>query len=186
MIVLLLVGLGNPGATYEYNRHNVGFRIMDAIADEHASGGFRGMTQVVEMTSFSIGNYKVILAKPQTFMNLSGRAVRFLVDFYKIPLENVYVFHDDLDLEFSQIKIKKGGGSGGHNGLKSIDSIVGTDYWRVRIGIGRPAYKSMVSDYVLGNFDADQAKIIDSISLKIAKNIQLLFTDVQKCLQHWR
>ncbi|GHU16807.1 hypothetical protein FACS189472_02680 [Alphaproteobacteria bacterium] len=186
MQVLLLVGLGNPGATYEDNRHNVGFKVVDAIADEHASGGFRGMASLLEATSFSIGSHKVILAKPQTFMNLSGRAVRFLMDFYKIPIENIYVFHDDIDLEFSQIKIKKGGGNGGHNDLKSIDSTVGTGYWRIRIGIGRPEYKSMVSDFVLGNFDVEQMKIIDSICSRISKSIRLLFDDAQKCVQQLR
>ncbi|MDR2681430.1 MAG: aminoacyl-tRNA hydrolase [Holosporaceae bacterium] len=175
---VLLIGLGNPGASYEKNRHNVGFRIVDAIVCA-ARGSFKRMASIVETASFEIGDSRVILAKPQTFMNLSGKAARFLVDFYKIPTENVCVFHDDIDLEFSQIKIKKGGGNGGHNGLKSIDAAIGVNYWRVRIGVGRPLYKSMVSDYVLGNFDTDQEKIIDVIVVDMTKNISALIENIK-------
>jgi PTH1 family peptidyl-tRNA hydrolase len=165
---------------YENNRHNVGFRVIDAIANEYAVGSFRKMASMAEAASLNIRDFRVILVKPQTFMNLSGKAVRVLADFYKIPPESMCIFHDDIDLAFSQVKIKKGGGNGGHNGLKSIDAVIGSNYWRVRIGIGRPPYKSMVSDYVLGDFDDDQEKIINSIAADISKNILTLLERLQK------
>ncbi|MDR3180013.1 MAG: aminoacyl-tRNA hydrolase [Holosporaceae bacterium] len=180
MTTVLLIGLGNPGVIYENNRHNVGFKIIDTIAKEYVVGGFRKMASMAETASSNVGDFRIILAKPQTFMNLSGKAVRVLADFYKIPPENMCIFHDDIDLAFSQIKIKKGGGNGGHNGLKSIDSAIGPNYWRVRIGVGRPLYKSMVSDYVLKNFDNDQEKTINSIADDMAKNILTLLERMQK------
>jgi PTH1 family peptidyl-tRNA hydrolase len=152
--------------------------VIDAMIGDDACG--TKMTSLVETRIASLDGRKIIFAKPQTFMNLCGRAVRFLVDFYKIDLENVYVFHDDIDLGFGAVKIKKGGGSGGHNGLKSIDSLVGNNYWRIRIGIGRPQEKSMVSSYVLHNFEDDQRNVIAEICAEISKNIQLLISDSKK------
>ncbi|MBO4405209.1 MAG: aminoacyl-tRNA hydrolase, partial [Alphaproteobacteria bacterium] len=131
---LLMVGLGNPGSEYRNNRHNVGFQMVEAIAESVASCSFRRMSSIAEVSSCFFEKKKIIFAKPQTFMNLSGRAVRFLIDFYKIPTNKVIIFHDDIDLPFGRVKIKKGGGNGGHNGLKSIDSLAGNDYWRVRVG----------------------------------------------------
>lgn len=177
--LILLVGLGNPGLEYEFNRHNVGFRVIDSIAEKF-DVSFKKMTQFAKVGSFSFGELKFIIAKPLTFMNLSGRAVRFLIDFYKIPISNLFVFHDDIDLTFGRIKIKNGGGNGGHNGLKSIDSLIGTNYWRIRIGVGRPEHKSEVSSYVLGNFNKDQNEVISEISNIISENIKLLLDNRDK------
>jgi PTH1 family peptidyl-tRNA hydrolase len=171
---LLFVGLGNPGSKYKNNRHNLGFRMMDTLADVHASTSFKEVAHLVEMSFLNLGENRIILAKPLTFMNLSGRAVRFLMDFYKIALEKIYVFHDDIDLAFGSVKIKKGGGSGGHNGIRSIDSLIGKDYWRVRVGIGRPQEKSMVSSHVLGNFSEDEEGDLSDILMEISKNISPL------------
>lgn len=180
---VLLVGLGNPGAEYENNRHNVGFKIIEAVADSAASNSFKKIGGVAEITSFSLEHTKFILAKPSTFMNLSGRAVRFLMDFYKLPLPNIYVFHDDIDLPFGRVKIKNGGGNGGHNGLKSIDSLAGVEYWRIRIGVGRPLEKSMVVSHVLGNFPEEQISKIENISQIIAQNLMTLISKDNKKLE---
>ncbi len=175
----LFLGLGNPGDKYKNNRHNVGFNVIEAIAGDEASFSFKKMLSA-EISTCSCNMRKIILAKPQTFMNLSGHATRAMMDFYKIPLNNVYVFHDDIDLSFGRIKIKKGGGSGGHNGLKSIDNIVGSEYYRIRIGIGRPEEKSMVSSYVLQDFDTEQQRIIEKICALITEKISLLLADYKE------
>ncbi|MDR1551263.1 MAG: aminoacyl-tRNA hydrolase [Holosporaceae bacterium] len=173
----LLVGLGNPGSRYVGTRHNVGFLAVDALAKECQASPFRGKADVVEISSFYQENEKILLAKPQTFMNFSGRAVHFLIDFYKVPINRVYVFHDDLDLEFGRTKIKKGGGNGGHNGLKNIDELVGNDYWRIRIGIGRPEQKSMVISHVLSDFLPEEVAILNRIIRVIGKNIRLILSN---------
>ena len=180
---VLLVGLGNPGNEYKGNRHNLGFMIVDTISEEISGTSFKRMSDLVEVSSFFFDNQKVILAKPQTFMNLSGRAVRFLMDFFKIPVNNIRVFHDDLDLPFSKVRIKKGGGSGGHNGLKSIDNLVGNDYWRIRVGIGRPPEKSMVVSHVLNDFSKEEMEEIFLISKNISKNLQTLISADPKKLE---
>ena len=162
----LLVGLGNPGSEYKNTRHNIGFSIIDNAADklEIISEKNRFDSCIIEAKHSS---NKVLLMKPQTFMNNSGVAVSKVVNFYKIPLENIIVFHDDIDLDFGKIKFKMGGGHGGHNGLRSIDQHIGKYYYRLRYGVGRPFDKAQVSSYVLGNFTADEKtkniKIIDSI-----------------------
>lgn len=147
----LLVGLGNPGADYEKTRHNIGFMAVDAIAHRHnflvPKLKFRS-----EIREGMIGGAKLLIQKPLTFMNLSGAPVQELCQFYKIPPEAVVVFHDDLDLAFGKIKIKQGGGHGGHNGLKSLDSHLGHNYWRIRLGIGHPGDKDEVTGHVLGTF----------------------------------
>lgn len=147
----VIVGLGNPGSKYSLNRHNIGFMAIDVIAQVHNFPPFRSKFSA-EVTEAKIGSHKVILCKPMTFMNLSGRSVQELTRLYKIPPENVYVIHDDLDLLPGAIKVKKGGGSGGHNGLTSIDESIGKDYWRLRLGIGHPGHRGAVSSYVLSNF----------------------------------
>ena len=116
-------------------------------------------------------------------MNLSGRAVRFLLDFYKVQSDDIFVFHDDIDLEFGRIKIKKGGGNGGHNGLRNIDEQIGREYWRIRVGIGRPQGKSEVASYVLHDFNDDEMITISQISQKIADNFILLLSDPKKLEQ---
>ena len=180
---LLMVGLGNPGSEYRNNRHNVGFQMVEAIAESVASCSFRRMSSIAEVSSCFFEKKKIIFAKPQTFMNLSGRAVRFLIDFYKIPTNKVIIFHDDIDLPFGRVKIKKGGGNGGHNGLKSIDSLAGNDYWRVRVGVGRPTEKSMVVSHVLGNFSDEESEKLEKIKKIIAENFSILISNDPKKLE---
>ncbi len=155
MATWLFVGLGNPGTQYALNRHNIGFMAIDVIADHIRSPAFKIKSNgaVSETTCQGTSeSHKLYLIKPQTFMNLSARAVAPLMAFYKIPLDRLVVFHDELDLEEGRIKIKCGGSSGGHNGLKSLDQAIGANYWRVRIGIGHPGHKDAVTGYVLSNF----------------------------------
>lgn len=157
----VLVGLGNPGPQYLLNRHNVGFMAIDAIAHAYSAGIFRQKDQLLQQ-ELSLEGQRLMLLKPLSFMNRSGHAVAPFTKFYKIPNEHVFVFHDDLDLPFGKIKVKRGGGHGGHNGLKSLDACMGPDYWRVRIGIGHPGHKDLVSDYVLGNFKkSEQDEVVD-------------------------
>ncbi len=162
---VLIVGLGNPGAEYKKTRHNVGFMAMDMLAE---TGAVWKNEQNALTTRLDVNGIRVILAKPQTFMNNSGVSVLGLMTFYKIPLENLIVVHDDMDINVGVVREKIGGGSAGHNGIKSIDANVGRDYKRVRIGIGHPRdfdLKMDPADWVLGQFSAEQYQlIIDSIS----------------------
>ncbi len=147
----LIVGLGNPGAQYAGNRHNIGFMAVDRIAAGHGFGpwrkAFRG--QVAEGR---LGGGKVLLMKPETFMNLSGEAVRAALDFYKLEPADIVVFHDELDLAPGKCRVKDGGGHAGHNGLRSLHQHIGDSYRRVRLGIGHPGRKDLVSGYVLHDF----------------------------------
>lgn len=147
----LWVGLGNPGPQYAMNRHNVGFMALDVIADFHGFGPvqkkFAGWMQ-----EGRIGTAKVVLLKPATFMNESGRSVGEAMRFYKLGMDSLTVFHDELDLAPFKVKVKQGGGTAGHNGLRSIDQHLGSDFRRVRIGIGHPGHKDRVTGYVLGNY----------------------------------
>lgn len=147
----LWVGLGNPGQQYAMHRHNVGFMALDVIADMHGFGPvqkkFQGWLQ-----EGRIGNAKVLLLKPATFMNESGRSVGEALRFYKLGTDALTVFHDELDLAPFKVKVKQGGGTAGHNGLRSIDQHMGADFRRVRLGIGHPGHKDRVTGHVLGNF----------------------------------
>lgn len=145
------VGLGNPGTQYAMNRHNVGFMVLDAMAEIHGFGPvqkkFSGWLQ-----EGRIGTEKILLLKPATYMNESGRAVGEALRFYKLGLDALTVFHDELDLPPFKVKVKRGGGTAGHNGLRSIDQHLGPDFRRVRIGIGHPGHKDRVTGHVLGNY----------------------------------
>ncbi|MHA6721059.1 aminoacyl-tRNA hydrolase [Sphingomonas sp. RS6] len=147
----LWVGLGNPGPQYAMHRHNVGFMALDAIAEVYDFAApkkqFQGWTQ-----DGRIGTEKLVLLKPGTFMNESGRSVRAAMDFYKLTPGDVTVFHDELDLLPMKVKVKRGGGTAGHNGLRSTDAHLGPDFRRVRLGIGHPGHKDRVTGYVLGNY----------------------------------
>jgi PTH1 family peptidyl-tRNA hydrolase len=179
MTTWAIVGLGNPGSQYALNRHNIGFMIADYIQDAYRAPPFK-IKQNTAYTEVIIGPHKIYLIKPQTFMNLSGRGVSPLISFFKIPLENVIVFHDELDLEPGRARVKRGGSSGGHNGLKSLDSTIGQDYWRVRIGIGHPGHKDAVSDYVLSNFkNSDLDGWVPDCLIACAKNLNQ-FLDKQE------
>ncbi len=144
-------GLGNPGPRYALHRHNVGFMALDVIAEMHEFGPvqkkFSGWVQ-----EGRIGGHKVLLLKPATFMNESGRSVGEAMRFYKLELDALTVFHDELDLAPFKVKVKQGGGTAGHNGLRSIDKHLGSDFRRVRIGIGHPGHKDRVTGHVLGNY----------------------------------
>ena len=151
----LLVGLGNPGSRYARNRHNVGFMAVDAIAHRHGVPGFRSRFKG-ELAEASIGGERVLLLKPQTFMNASGESVGAAARFFKILPEDVIAIHDEIDLRPGKLRVKRGGGSAGHNGLRSIDAEIGPDYWRVRIGVGHPGIKELVQPYVLQNFPSEE------------------------------
>jgi len=156
---MLIVGLGNPGTEYEQTRHNIGFMVIDELikkfnASNLSSSSFLGECYKFQNTNVSLENH--YLLKPMTYMNLSGNSVIKVKNFYKI--QKVVVIHDDLDLEFGALRFKEGGGHGGHNGLKSIDENISREYIRIRMGIGKPKYKSEVSSYVLSNFSIEQEK----------------------------
>ena len=171
--MLLFVGLGNPTPDSENNRHNVGFKIIDAINKEFSLSKqkpkFKGL-----LTTGNIGGKKVYAIKPLTFMNNSGICIRELIEYFKINAEDVVVFHDDLDVEFGKIKAKFGGSSAGHNGIASIDKFIGKDYSRVRVGIGKPKNGIEVADYVLQNFDEDESVGIQKILKDITESISIL------------
>lgn len=147
----LLVGLGNPGSNYEHNRHNIGFMAVDRIATAFSFGPWKARFQG-KVCEGTIGSEKVQLLKPGTFMNLSGQAVGEASRFYKIEPHDVIALFDELELQPGRLKVKQGGGTAGHNGLKSLDAHIGQNYWRVRMGIGHPGDKAKVSGYVLQDF----------------------------------
>jgi PTH1 family peptidyl-tRNA hydrolase len=183
--MILLVGLGNPTPDSNDNRHNIGFKIIDAINQKFGLSKqkpkFKGL-----LTTGSISNKKVYAIKPLTFMNNSGICIRELIEYFKINVEDVIVFHDDLDIDFTKIKAKFGGSSAGHNGIASIDKFIGKEYSRVRIGIGKPDSKIEVSDFVLTNFtDEEKIKlekviqnIIESMPILIDKKLDLFSSAV--------
>jgi PTH1 family peptidyl-tRNA hydrolase len=154
----LVAGLGNPGPGYAGNRHNVGFMVADALAARIGSGFKRDRSRVQAATG-QLASLSVIVAKPMAFMNLTGPPLAALAGFYKIPADRIVVLHDDLDLPFGTIRLKHGGGDGGHNGLRSVTRALGTrEYNRVRVGIGRPAGRQDPADYVLSNFGPAERK----------------------------
>ena len=171
--MLLFVGLGNPTPDSENNRHNVGFKIIESINKKFGLSKqkpkFKGL-----LTTGNIGGEKVYAIKPLTFMNNSGICIRELIEYFKIDVEDVIVFHDDLDVEFGKIKAKFGGSSAGHNGIASIDKFIGKDYSRVRIGIGKPKNNIEIADYVLQNFSEDETTEIEKITKNITDSIAIL------------
>ncbi len=167
----MLVGLGNPGTEYERNRHNIGFMVIDKLVDELKAVN-------ITKSSFKGALYKTprfLLLKPFTYMNLSGESVYAVKNYFKI--DDVVVFHDELDIPYGSIRIKNGGSSGGHNGLKSLDMHIGNDYDRVRLGIGRPLHKGDVTKHVLGNFSKEEQPCLEKvimIATEIAKETPTL------------
>lgn len=170
---VILVGLGNPGKAYEANRHNVGAMVVDAVAKKHGLPNYKNAFDS-KIGQVIIEGKKVLLLTPQTFMNLSGSAVLAASHFYKVAPERIIVIHDDLDLPLCKIKFKLGGGSGGHNGLKSIDNHLGCDYYRLRFGISHPGDKDMVSSFVLSDFTSDELSKVEEVIGLIVDNIGLL------------
>ena len=172
-MVLLLVGLGNPGDQYQNTRHNAGFMVIDHLGNSHDGFSFKSKFSG-SVAIGTINNQKIILFKPSTYMNNSGQAVSAVAKFYQIALEDIIVFHDELDVPLGKVKAKNGGGSGGHNGIKSIDAHLGLGYWRVRIGIDHPGDRDLVSDYVLSNFSSAQKKQLSQTLELINANIEYL------------
>jgi len=168
----LVAGLGNPGAKYEHNRHNVGFLAVDEVA--RAFGAPAWARKFSGVVCEARNEPRIFFLKPQTYMNLSGEAVGACMRFYKIPPERLIVIYDDLDLLPGKLRVKQGGGNGGHNGLKSIDAHVGKEYWRVRIGIGRPEDKDRVADYVLSDFSKEEWTVQEKIIAALARHFALL------------
>lgn len=167
----LVVGLGNPGPKYRDNRHNIGFMAADAIVRRHGLSAPRSKFQA-DVSEGQIAGERVIVLKPMTFMNESGRAVGEAVRFFKLPVEDVFVIYDEIDLAAAKVRVKQGGGNAGHNGLRSIDThLPDKNYWRVRLGIGHPGDKSRVQSHVLGNFaKADRdwlARELDAIAAEL-------------------
>jgi PTH1 family peptidyl-tRNA hydrolase len=171
--MFLFVGLGNPTPNSENNRHNIGFKVIDAINRKFGLSKqkpkFKGL-----LTTGNINEKKIYAIKPLTFMNNSGICIRELIEYFKIDAQNVIVFHDDLDIDFGKIKTKFGGSSAGHNGIESIDRFIGKDYSRVRIGIGKPKTEIAVTDHVLKDFDEDEKEELKKITDSIIKSLSIL------------
>ena len=168
----LLVGLGNPGKEYALTRHNMGFMAVDELVRRFSFGAWKKAFKG-QICTGEIGGEKIVLLKPETFMNLSGEAVQEAVHFYKLTPADVIVFHDELDLPVGKIKVKIGGSPAGHNGLKSIDKCIGPDYMRVRIGVDNNKQMS-TPDYVLGKPSAEDFKILENGFKQIAENVSFL------------
>ncbi len=167
----LLVGLGNPGLQYSKNRHNVGFLIIDEIQKEHGFPNYKEKF-VGHISENKIKENKVFLLKPQTFMNDSGRSVIEASSFYKISVDNIVVIHDEIDLAPAKVQLKKGGGFAGHKGLESIGNHVGKDFYRIRVGVGHPGEKDLVSGYVLSNFSKDDNQWVSKILKSVSEQIE--------------
>ena len=171
--MLLLVGLGNPGAEHTNNRHNIGFMAVDEIIRRHSFGPYRGRFNGLAAEG-RIGNTKILALKPTTYMNESGLAVGNAARFYKLEPDDIIVLHDEIDLAPGKVRVKRGGGAAGHNGLRSIDGHIGKDYLRVRIGVGHPGDKDEVERYVLRNFPREDMRWVEALTGAIADALPLL------------
>ena len=178
----LFVGLGNPGSKYEGTRHNIGFRVIDSLVDNL---GARNISK----NAFQGELYRsanTLFLKPTTFMNLSGKSVEAIKHFFKIELEDIIVIHDDIDLPFGAVRFKRGGGHGGHNGLRSLDAHIGKEYIRVRVGVGKPEHKSQVADYVLHDFSEAEEKEIGKLVAHVSNACKaLLCEDLNTVKSHY-
>ena len=169
----LLVGLGNPGADYARNRHNVGFVAVEKIIDRHKFGAPRKRFQGIANEG-AIGGEKILALRPQTYMNESGRSVGEAMRFFKIEITDVFVFYDEIDLSFGKVRVKTGGGAAGHNGIRSIAAHIGDAFHRVRIGVGHPGHAARVHGHVLSDFGADEREALAPIIDALAANADLL------------
>lgn len=181
--MLLFVGLGNPGREYAANRHNIGFMAIDAIARHERLSAFRNRFHA-KVGEATLGTQRVLLVKPQTYMNESGRAVAEAARFFKLTEADITVFHDELDLPAGKLRIKTGGGNAGHNGLRSISAYIGNDYRRVRLGIGHPGDKALVYDYVLSDFSRAERRWVEALCEIIAEEIVLLAEGEESSFQN--
>ena len=169
----LLVGLGNPGSDYAKNRHNIGFMAVDNIVHRHSFAPFRSKFQG-QLCEGKIAGQKVLILKPTTYMNESGKAVQAAMAFYKLPLEDIIVFHDEMDLAAGKIRMKTGGGHAGHNGIRSIQSHIGAGFQRVRLGVGHPGDKEKVVGHVLKDFSKADQQWLDKMIEAIGESADLL------------
>ena len=171
--MLLLVGLGNPNPNNSNNRHNVGFLIIDAINEKFKLSKqkpkFKGL-----LTTGKINEQKVFAIKPLTFMNSSGVCIKELIEYFKIDVKDVFVFHDDMDIDIGKVKVKFGGSNAGHNGIESIDKNIGKNYSRIRIGVGRPKNNSTAAEHVLDNFSSDEKSSVEEVTKNIIESISFL------------
>lgn len=181
--MLLFVGLGNPGAKYQGNRHNIGFMVLDEIARRHGFTPWRRRFQG-ETSEGALDGERIILLKPSTFMNESGRAVGEASQFFKISLPDIVVFHDEIELPPAKVRVKTGGGIAGHNGLRSISAHVGNDYRRVRLGVGHPGVKDLVHAHVLNDFAKAERPWVEALCDIIADNAGLLATGKDSTFQN--
>jgi PTH1 family peptidyl-tRNA hydrolase len=172
----LIAGLGNPGASYVRHRHNAGFMVVDNIARAYADASRWQEKYDAQILKTTIASTPCLLVKPQTFMNLSGAAIQPLLQFYKIPPQQLLVLHDELALAFGVCRTKQGGGHAGHNGLRDIDARIGDDYWRIRIGIDHPGDKTRVHDHVLSNFTPEEQPVFARVAESITEHVPLFFT----------
>jgi PTH1 family peptidyl-tRNA hydrolase len=171
--MFLLVGLGNPGPKYAGHRHNIGFMALDEIARRHGLGPWRRRFQG-QVAEGRVAGHKVLALKPTTFMNRSGQAVGEALRFYKLDPDQVTVFYDEIDLRPGKVKVKQGGGAGGHNGVRSLDAHIGRDYWRVRLGVGHPGDKDLVHGYVLRDFAKAEAPGLEHLLATVADELPRL------------
>jgi PTH1 family peptidyl-tRNA hydrolase len=181
--MLLFVGLGNPGAKYQSNRHNVGFMVVDEIARRHGFAPWRRRFQG-ETAEGTLERERVILLKPMTYMNDSGQSVQEASNFFKLAQGEITVFHDEIELPPAKVRVKVGGGIAGHNGLRSISAHVGNDYRRVRLGVGHPGIKELVHGHVLNDFAKDERPWVEALREAIAENAGLLATNRDSTFQN--
>ena len=172
--MFLFIGLGNKGSKYKNNRHNIGFLFIDYLVKKYSLLKTYNKLNCV-LYKGNILNNNILLSKPETMMNLSGESVRLVKNFYKIKKENIFVFHDELDLDIGKIKFKFGGGSAGHNGIKNIDKNIGNEYYRIRIGINNKNISSEVNKFVLSDFKDEERILLDNKISLIAKNLMFIF-----------
>ena len=171
--MLVIAGLGNPGARYARNRHNIGFMAIEAIASLHRVGPFRSRFSGMAAEGL-IGGARVMLLAPQTYMNESGRSVGEALRFHKLDAASLIVIHDELDLAPAKVRVKVGGGNAGHNGLRSISAHVGNDYKRVRLGIGHPGDRALVHNFVLSDFSKSEMTWVEAVCRAVAESAPLL------------
>ena len=169
----LFIGLGNPGSQYEDTRHNIGFKVIDMLVNDS------GARDISKSSFYGVlaRSSNTLFLKPTTYMNLSGKSAQAIKHFFKVDIENIIVIHDDIDLPYGAVRFKRGGGHGGHNGLKSLDEMIGKEYLRVRVGVGKPEHKSQVADYVLHDFNETEINTLDHLISHVSKASMTLSID---------
>ncbi len=175
-IETIIVALGNPEKIHLHNRHNIGFCLADKIFADYRKSEWQAKFRAL-IATIEVKDTQMLLVKPQTYMNLSGESVQKVIKFYKLPIESLWVLHDELDLPFGKIQLKFGGGTAGHNGLKNISEHLNKEFHRLRFGIGRPTNRTDISDYVLSDFAQSERQEVETLSQKISDNIDCIIRD---------